>query len=909
MPHLGHYSGGPVRHLLLLTILPRSRIKNASRSIAYQAGGRESTLSTAHTFVFLSHNSQDKPAVETLAYALLDAGVRPWLDKWDLVPGLSWQKGIIDALRDAQAVAVCIGAHGMGHVQSPEMEVALDRAWRDSSRQVIPVLLPGAAANPELPDFLRLRTWIDFRQGLTDATIRQLVAAVAGHTTGPAPGADVPAPYLGLPAFEERDASRFFGRERDVASLLARLGRGERLLTLVGGSGAGKSSLLRAGLIPAIRTGQLDGRYDWQVLILRPGPRPVHELAVQLTKVEGGDTTTLDDLKDLLRRKASTLSDRVDLWLASTPSRLLLAVDQFEEVFTQSQDADERRAFIDNVLHAAAVAGGRTTVVITLRADFMGRVLDESRALAAALKTSQDVVLPMGPEQLRAAIERPALQARLRFDDGLVDTLVEGVKDQPGDLPLLQFTLLELWRRCEGTRLTWTAYNAIGGVRGAIARRAETFLTGLDDAKRSEVRRVLGRLVQIGEGTADTRRRAPRAELERFGSTSIGLLLNRLIDERLLTAGEEGIEVAHEALIREWKTLREWIDADRQVLRIHQELSRDARRWVEGGKSEEDLWRGTRLARAVELLDAGRLMLSVEERDFMVGSRAVEARERRRRRAGLVARRLAQVVALAVVGLLAANEGRSVWTRVSLPRVLEWQRVRAPDGGKFWMGCVPGDQDNACKNEPRHEVTLARSFDLMSHEVTVDEFGRFASVGSQTIVGRWLLVGNVAMEPQPEESKPDHPVVKVSWFAAAAFCKFVGARLPTEAEWEYAARGGHADWVYTWGDVYSQDRANGMGVGGRDKWERTAPLKSFPPNGGLYDMAGNVWEWTSTVHEPYPYRAEDGREDPVSKEARVVRGGSFYYGPRGLRVSGRDVSPPVSRLNDLGFRCARDGSP
>lgn len=860
--------------------------------------------------MFLSHNSQDKPAVETLAYALLDAGVRPWLDKWDLVPGLPWQKGIIDALRDAQAVAVCIGEHGMGHVQSPEMEVALDRAWRDPSRPVIPVLLPGAAANPELPDFLRLRTWIDFRQGLTDAAIRQLVAAVAGHAAGPVPGPDVPAPYLGLPAFEEKDASRFFGRERDVASLLARLGGGERLLTLVGGSGAGKSSLLRAGLIPAIRTGQLDGRYDWQVIVLRPGPRPVHELAVQLTKLEGGDTTKLDDLKDLLRRKASTLSDRVDLWLAGTPSRLLLAVDQFEEVFTQAHDADERRAFIDNVLHAAAVAGGRTTVVITLRADFMGRALDESRALAEALKMSQDVVLPMRPEHLRAAIERPALQARLRFDDGLVDTLVEGVKDQPGDLPLLQFTLLELWRRREGTRLTWTAYNAIGGVRGAIARRAEAFLKDLGDAERSEVRRVLGRLVQIGEGTADTRRRAPRAELESLGSTSIGPLLNRLIDERLLTAGDEGIEVAHEALIREWKTLREWIDADREMLRIHGELSRDARRWVEGGNKEEDLWRGTRLARVIEPVDAKRLVLSGDEREFMLGSRAAERRERRRRRAGLVAKRLALAAVLTLVGIVAINEGRLGWARVSLPRMLEWQRIRAPEGGKFLMGCVPGDPAGCAADESRHEVTLARRFDLMSHEVTVDEFRRFAPVGSQMNVSRWLLVGNVVMESQPEWSEPAHPVVNVSWSEASAFCKFVGGRLPSEAEWEFAARGGEADWVYPWGRDYSKDHANGVGVGGRDRWEYTAPVKSFPANrSGLHDMAGNVWEWTSSADKPYPYRREDGREDPGSKGARVVRGGSFNFSPGFLRVSVRFDYPPVIRFYSLGFRCARDVSP
>ena len=424
---------------------------------------------------------------------------------------------------------------------------------------------------------------------------------------------------------------------------------------------------------------------------------------------------------------------------------------------------------------------------------------------------------------------------------------------------------------------------------------------------------MLIRLVQIGDGTVDTRRRAPRPELEALGSPVIGPLLDRLINDRLLTSGEAGIEVAHEALIREWKTLREWVDADREMLRIYHELSRDAKRWVEGGKRQEDLWRGSRLARAIEPMDSGQLLLSGDEQQFMVGSRAVERRERRWRRAKFVTRRLAQVAAILLMAIFVVNEGRFAWAWLSLPRMLEWQRIRPPERGKFWMGCVPGDQDSRCKDEPRHEVDLTRSFDVMSHEVTVAEYRRFAPPVSQINVSRWLQGGNIVIESQPKWSRSDHPAVGVTWSDAVAFCKFVGGRLPTEAEWEYSARGGHADWVYPWGNIYSQDQANGEGMGGRDKWEQSAaPVKSFSPNGfGIYDMAGNVWEWTSTVYKPYPYRAEDGREReaPDLQEARVVRGGSFNVGPKDLRVSVRYSGPPDVRAGLLGFRCARDVSP
>jgi formylglycine-generating enzyme required for sulfatase activity len=197
----------------------------------------------------------------------------------------------------------------------------------------------------------------------------------------------------------------------------------------------------------------------------------------------------------------------------------------------------------------------------------------------------------------------------------------------------------------------------------------------------------------------------------------------------------------------------------------------------------------------------------------------------------------------------------------------------------------------------------------MSHEVTVGRFQRFIDAQS-TILGRMLLPTSAVMGGQPDGSQDDHPVVYVSWNDARDFCAFVRGRLPTEAEWEYAARGGNADGIYPWGNIHSADQANGEGVAGKDTWEHSAPVGSFPPNGyGLHDMIGNVWEWTASVYRDYPYRSDDGREDPTSRRARAVRGGSWYDVPRYLRASIRYYDSPAGRVYDLGFRCARDGSP
>jgi formylglycine-generating enzyme required for sulfatase activity len=285
------------------------------------------------------------------------------------------------------------------------------------------------------------------------------------------------------------------------------------------------------------------------------------------------------------------------------------------------------------------------------------------------------------------------------------------------------------------------------------------------------------------------------------------------------------------------------------------------------------------------------------------------ARRRREARSRTVRNTLAVLIVLGVLGPLTLSWLTHQSLRRSLARDLGWTRITAPESGRFMLGCVPGDKE-CSPHEKRHEARLEQSFGLMTHEVTVGQFRRFLADAGSTMVGSWRLPRDVIMEPQPDWNKDDHPVVRVSWFDASAFCEFVGGRLPTEAEWEYAARGGNADRVYPWGDRYSGDQANGFATDGRDEWRESAPVKSFPPNGyGLHDMIGNAWEWTSSVYRQYPYQATDGREDPASREAQVVRGGSWDDVPEFLRVSLRFSIAPAFRNDFLGFRCARDGSP
>jgi WD40 repeat protein len=618
--------------------------------------------------VFLSHNSADKPAVEELARRLAKEGIQAWLDKWNLIPGDPWQPAIEKGLAESGTCAVFVGPSGLGPWQNEEMRAAIDQRVRDSGRRfrVIPVLLPGAkrAERSSLPTFLVATTWVEFRESLDNAdAFHRLVCGIRGVEPGPAPGQAIyegQCPYRGLRVFDVDDSPFFFGRDALVQWLLNEVRivmEGKvvnRFLAILGASGSGKSSVARAGLVAALKHDAIPGSSRWPVAILRPGPDPVESLAVALSRAlnVGQGAAALADLIDGFQKneKMLHLVARQSLPENGPGMRLAVLVDQFEEVFTLCGKQDLHEAFIRNLLYAAKVAQGQTLVILTMRADFYTRCATNAE-LSAAFSDRHLLVGPMTDEELRRAVECPALLVGCELEAGLVDLLVQAVRAQPGALPLLQHALLELWNKREGRQLTVNAYQEIGKLEGALQRRADATLEAFSPEEQEFCCRTFLRLIQPGEGTEDTKRRASMQELLCLSGASGAeeAIIRKLANASLLTTGGDltqqnaFVEVAHEALVRSWPQLRKWIDADRTGLRTRTRLTESARDWKNAGHDPAYLYTGGRLAVTREWEASHPGELSADETEFLV--RSLEAQEQREASELEAAQRLARVEA------------------------------------------------------------------------------------------------------------------------------------------------------------------------------------------------------------------------------------------------------------------------
>jgi WD40 repeat protein/serine/threonine protein kinase len=478
-------------------------------------------------------------------------------------------------------------------------------------------------------------------------------------------------PYKGLRAFQETDAADFFGRGALTEHLLGRLAEAEgaRFLAVVGPSGSGKSSVIRAGLTPALRKGGLPHSERWFITDMLPGTHPMEELEAALLRVAISPIPAL--LDQLVEDRRGLVRAIKRLLPADQDVELLLVIDQFEELFTLVEDEKARSQFIDTLLAAAADPRGRVRIVLTLRADFYDRPLLYPR-LAELMRSHTEVVVPLTPSELERAITGPGERVGVTLEHGLTTTIVNEVSQQPGALPLLQYALTELFERREDRLLTMAGYHASGGISGALARRAEEIYEELDEIGQTAARQMFLRLITLGEGTEDTRRRTVLAELASVAGDA--RVMEEVIDAfsryRLLTFDRDPhtrgptVEVAHEALIREWERLRLWLDESRDDIRTQRRLTAAAAEWESVGRDTSFLATGSRLEGFEQWTADTSLALTASERDYLEASiaererqeaaeRERQAREKRLERRSLTFLRvLVGVLLVATLGAL-----------------------------------------------------------------------------------------------------------------------------------------------------------------------------------------------------------------------------------------------------------------
>jgi formylglycine-generating enzyme required for sulfatase activity/energy-coupling factor transporter ATP-binding protein EcfA2 len=704
-------------------------------------------------------------------------------------------------------------------------------------------------------------------------------------------------PFPGLRALTPEDAPIFCGRGRETQELLHKITDAEtRFVAVVGASGSGKSSLVAAGLLPALLEHTAKAPWRWARFTPgQSGAHPLRALAQALAEISAGHRT--EALEERLFSGPEALTGVVadilhdDQKSAALPeAELLVFIDQFEELFTLV-DPVLRSPFIHWL--TAAARAPRLRIVITLRADFYAQCV-EWQVLAELLRTGS---YPLAAPHLGALYEMitgPAERAGLGFEAGLVAQLLQDTGTEPGALALLAFALGELYdHRSEEGRLTWDVYRAFGGVQGVIAQRADAIYHSLD-ADESTLGRVFGELVEVDQRGTATRRRVPLARVQR--SQAASALVEALTAGRLLVRGRDEqdlptVEVAHEALFRKWDTLQGWIESMADELRLLRQVRQAALDWSDHDRSEAYLWPHERLEpvwAAVEHLEPELDGLTREflrpEQDRLLAELNDIATDHKRR--SDIGERLA-VIGDPRPGVGLREDG--------LPDIV-WCEV------------------------PAGEVTLedgAGSFAvprcwIAKYPVTYLQYRSFLKAPDGFPDARvWKGLERETEAWVQNRKFANHPADNIRWFGAVAFCRWldtrVGAeirarfgaqyiiRLPTEWEWLQAATGGDSGNVYPWGPEWDSRRANIYESG----LSRTTAVGMYPQGAspvGPLDMAGNLWEWCLNEYEAPSNTglSGDGR--------RVVRGGSWDSFQDDARAAYRASNAPVSRNNSLGFR-------
>ena len=517
---------------------------------------------------------------------------------------------------------------------------------------------------------------------------------------------DIDNPYKGLAAFEEVDANNFFGRDTLIDHLLTRLREqqlNEHFLAIIGPSGSGKSSVVQAGLIPRMRSGTLPGSSNWFIVEMVPGSRPLEELEAALLRVAVNPPTSLltqikEDERGLIRATKRILADN--------RSEIFLFIDQFEQVFTHARDKAEVTHFLNSLVAAATDPECRLRIVITLRADFYDKPLLYP-AFGDLVRRFSEVVLPMSEVELERAIVGPAERVGVVLEPGLVTQIIADVSEEPGALPLMQYALTELFEKRSGRVMTLEAYHHIGGALGALARRADEQYQELNEAERELARQLFLRLVTIGDGGSDdTRRRVLHSEMMSI-APDIEQIVTVFGRSRLLTfdhdpiTREPTIEVAHEAIIRQWQQLRGWLDESREDLINQRRLAAAAAEWQRSDQDPSYLATGARLEQIEEWQRESRLALSQEENEYLQKSmaereqrlaaenarqareKALEQRSRARLRLLVVVMGVALVIAIVLTSVAVTANDEAQAARSLAESNAEAARLSADEARSF----------------------------------------------------------------------------------------------------------------------------------------------------------------------------------------------------------------------------------
>ncbi len=749
--------------------------------------------------------------------------------------------------------------------------------------------------------------------------------AIAAGRTAPRRATAVAAPPLwqgspfpGLRAFTPDDATIFFGRGRETDDLVRRCSDpAARFVMVVGASGSGKSSLVAAGLIPRLMANAVEGSKDWLLpgvapaagagerkqwvgLRFTPGElsdNPFEALAAKLAPFLGEqEARTPRRLAERLDADPASIEALADKALANRPlwAEALLFIDQFEELFTVV--AERHRGPFIELLRTAAKAG-RLRTVATLRADFYERCV-EWPALTEILTAASYPLAAPARDALSEMISGPAARAGLDFDAGLVDRILDDAGSGHGALALVAFALHELYRaRTAGGRLARAAYQGFGGVQGAVRRRAEETFKSLPAPAREQLGSVFRELMEVDERGAATRRRTPRARVA--PSNAAGQLVDAFVDARLLVtdrgpAGEAMVEVAHEALLREWPVLASWISGRAGDLRLWRQAQEAAADWERSGRDPGLLWLHERLAlveRALGNLAMDRASLAEPARFFLRSE---------------AERLLAEL----------DQPGTSHDRRAEIGERLD--RIGDPRPG---VGLRPdGVPDIDWREIPGGTVTLrgiqgsfeVGPFSITRYPVTYRQYRAFLDDPGGHRDWRWWEGLNLGAPGEQLRTIGNCPAETVFWHEAMAYCRWLSARLgyevrlPTEPEWQQAATGGNPSNQYPWGPDWVEGRANTSesGLG------RTTAVGMYPAGAtsqGVLDLVGNVHEWCLTNSEdPHAGNAGLDEEEQRKQARRVVRGGSFDVDHNEARCGAtRANCDPNRRHYKLGFRVVR----